>query len=273
MLAASRVWVRSSCCFRPVGDPIHHQLCRPDPPSGRRRVAMASRPRPGPCRRFPLTRRSSVRRCAGAPCAGDRGASDTTARGSRPSWWINTASARRCMISIPRPSDPWSLLGRRRAGQAGASGRDRRPRACAAGRRGHRPTSRRRPRNRNRPRGRPPRRQPSRHLLGDPQPAGESRTVVSGSAPQAENEQRRYRQPRTLPLTSVARFADDRDQAPWGTTSPNRQPQSAGPNDLSSCIGPGRPVPAIWPPSGPRSAVGWRRSPCSGTPRSTWCWP
>ena len=35
------VWVRSSCCLRPVGDPIHHQLGRPDPPPGRRRVAMA----------------------------------------------------------------------------------------------------------------------------------------------------------------------------------------------------------------------------------------
>jgi hypothetical protein len=42
---------------------------------------------------------------------------------------------------------------------------------------------------------------PAGIALGDPQPAGESRTVVSGSAPQAENEQRRYRQPRTLPLT------------------------------------------------------------------------
>jgi hypothetical protein len=42
---------------------------------------------------------------------------------------------------------------------------------------------------------------PAGIALGDPQPAGESRTVVSGSAPQAENEHRRYRQPRTLPLT------------------------------------------------------------------------
>ena len=42
---------------------------------------------------------------------------------------------------------------------------------------------------------------PAGIALGDSQPAGESRTVVSGSAPQAENEHRRYRQPRTLPLT------------------------------------------------------------------------
>ncbi len=74
-------------------------------------------------------------------------------------------------------------------------------------------------------------------------------------------------------LDLVARFVADRDQAPWGTTWPNRQPRSAGPNDLSSCIGPGRPVPAIWPPCARGPPLAGAARPARGRRDTTWCWP